>query len=59
MLKELQELSAEYSQVLDEVILPDTSTLTDTMLGFWPEDEPQATAVPIAPAIEYTSLFQG
>ncbi|RBR12934.1 uncharacterized protein FIESC28_08425 [Fusarium coffeatum] len=54
-----EELSAEYSQFRDEVILPDPSALTDAMLAFWPEDEPHTTAAPPAPTTQDTCLFQG
>ncbi|KAJ4014616.1 hypothetical protein NW752_007387 [Fusarium irregulare] len=54
-----EELSAEYYQFRDEVIPPDPSELTDPMLAFWPEDEPQTAVAPPVPTMEDACLFQG
>ncbi|KAJ3519725.1 hypothetical protein NM208_g14011 [Fusarium decemcellulare] len=54
-----EELSEEYSRVQSKIIVPGTSMYKDEMLAFWPEDEPQTTVAPIAPAVGDVCLFQG
>ncbi|RFN50763.1 aspartate aminotransferase protein [Fusarium flagelliforme] len=51
------ELSDKYSLVQSLIIVPGTSLLTNEVLAFWPEDEPQAME-PVAPAAGITCLFQ-